>query len=236
VPDEVVTTPFGRFYVDTEDCIGATLKAGTVWDGPGFLQVIAREYGLLGEHGITILDVGANVGGWTVWLAAQGAWRVIAVEPIPLTLGYLRATLDLNKPTCAERVILLPVAAYDQVALLRPVVTPHNLGGGEVLCASTPDGERVTAVPLDRFQWLYGSRVSLIKIDAQGCDGAVIRGLEQTIARDHPVIVFEWEVTLALRLGDTLEATQAWLRDRGYATHEWPSHPNNYLALPEERR
>ncbi len=36
--DEVVTTPFGKFLINPNDCVGTTLKAGTLWDGPGFLR------------------------------------------------------------------------------------------------------------------------------------------------------------------------------------------------------
>jgi FkbM family methyltransferase len=237
--DEVVTTPFGKFLVNPAECIGGTVKAGTVWDGPGFLQVLAKEYGRLGEPGIAILDVGAHLGDWTVWLASKGAWRVVAVEPAPVMIDYLKANLDLNKSTCAESVVLLPIAAYDRSTTLQ-WTEPYsaNDSGGAAL---TPDGTPITegnsrSVParrLDDYAYLFGDRVSLIKIDAQGCDGATIVGLTKTIEKDHPVIIFEWEERLAPPHGYTLQDVYGWLEARGYVVQEWPSHLHNYVALPE---
>jgi FkbM family methyltransferase len=232
MPDEVVQTPFGKFQVNPEECIGGTVKAGTVWDGPGFLQVIAREHGQLGTWGVTILDVGAHLGDWTVWLVREGAWRVVAVEAAPYMIQMFKANMDLNKDVCADRVMLLPYAAYDRTATLtwdQPYVE-RDAGG-----AALTLGEEHGAIParaLDDFQWAYGERVSLIKIDVQGCDFRALLGLEQTITRDHPVIVFEWEPRLMAYHGDTLEETIAWLEARRYTVQPWPSHEPNYLALP----
>lgn len=224
--DEVVTTPFGKFLVNPAECIGATVKAGTVWDGPGFLQVIAREHGCLGEPGVTILDVGAHLGDWTVWLVGQGAWRVVAVEPAP---QRLKANLDLNRDVCAERVIVVPQAAWHTRADLHwtKYWTDQDSGGAALTPVYTRF-DRVSAVDLDAYLPLYGDRVSLIKIDVQGSEGEVLQGLAQTIDRDHPVIVFEWEA------GPVEPITHA-LRAQEYRIVAWPSHPNNYVALPTRR-
>ncbi len=239
MPDEVVSTPFGKFLVNPAECIGATVKAGTVWDGPGFLQVIAREHGRLGEVGTTILDVGAHLGDWTIWLIGQGAWRVVAVEPAPVMVDYLKANLDLNKAICADRVILIPVAAYDRRTMLHWTVpySPQDSGGAALTPVNpTPEaegGDVVQAAPLDDYADLFGQRVSLIKVDAQGADFAALLGLAQTVERHRPVIVFEWEAELAKAHGHTLADCLAWLAERDYRLIEWPSHLNNYLALPE---
>lgn len=237
MPDEVVSTPFGQFLVDPAECIGSTIKAGTVWDGPGFLQVLAREHGQLGVPGVTILDIGAHLGDWTVWLARERAWRVVAVEPAPHMLRMLKANLDLNKAVCADRVVVVPVAAYDRKATLTWTVpySPKDSGGAAL--APPPEGpvlsEHIPAAPLDDYRYLFGDRVSLIKVDAQGCDGAALRGLAATIQIDRPAIVFEWEEHLAPAHGYTLRETQDWLQSLRYHLAEWPSHPNNFLALPE---
>jgi FkbM family methyltransferase len=232
MPDEVVTTPFGQFLVNPAECIGSTVKAGTVWDGPGFLQVLAREHGHLGEPGTTILDIGAHLGDWTVWLASQGAWRVVAVEPAPLMLTYLKANLDLNKAVCADRVVVLPVAAYDRRATLDWTLPydPQDSGGAALTPAEAGPGP-IPAASLDDYAYLWGERVSLIKVDAQGCDGAALMGLEHTIKAHHPALIFEWEERLAPPHGYDLSEIRRQLLLWGYRTHEWPSHASNYVAV-----
>lgn len=234
--DQVVQTPFGKFLVNDQDLIESTLKAGTLWDGPGFLQVIAKQYARLGEAGVTVLDVGANVGSFSVWLAHHGAWRVLAVEPVPGTMQRLKANLDLNRDVCAGVVVPIEVAAYHRCTSLVVVDhDPRNVGGTALRPLDEHEAPTrcIPAVCLDQYQWL-APHVSLIKIDTEGCDGVALRGLEQTIARDHPAIVFEWEATLALPHGYTLGDALAWLRGAwGYTVHEWPSQPGNYLAVWE---
>lgn len=230
--DEVVETPFGKFLIDPADIIGSTTKAGTLWDGAGFLQPIAIEHGRLGERGTTILDVGANIGTFSVWLARQGAWRVVAVEPEPTTMRYLKANLDLNRDVCANVVIPVETAAYDRPCrmVLAAKIDPGNLGGTALI---ERQGGPIAAEPLDCCQHLWGDRLSLIKIDAQGCDGAALMGLQLTLRRHHPVIVFEWEADLAQAHGYTLKQVCAYLEAEGYhAPQLWPCYANNYLVLP----
>jgi FkbM family methyltransferase len=236
--DEVITTPFGKFLIDPADLIGSTLKAGTLWDGPGFLQPIAQEYAALGERGVTVLDVGANQGAFSVWLASQGAWRVISVEPIPETMQRLKANLDLNKEVTANSVVPIEVAAYDRNTRLK-LAAPVDRGntGGAALIPTESGDERsfstVFACPLDEFSWCFGERVSLIKIDAQGCDGRAMLGLALTIIKHEPAIVFEWEEDLARAHDQTLEQVIRWLtQNLNYTVEPWPTHLNNYLALP----
>ena len=42
------------------------------------------------EPGDTVLDIGANIGLFSIWCADRGA-KVVAVEPIPLTFAALSA-------------------------------------------------------------------------------------------------------------------------------------------------
>lgn len=237
--EEVVDTPIGKFLVTRGEIIGETLRAGTVWDGPGFLQVIAKEYALgVDRQGGTILDVGANQGAFSIWCASQGAYRVIAVEPQPTVYQRLVANLDLNKQVTADRVIPLQIAAYDRKCFLAySALDAGNWGGTAFRPVDQADRLRgeVPAVALDQLAWLFADRVSLIKIDAQGCDGRILLGLSATILRDHPAIVFEWEAQLVGAHGVTFEAVVGLLEPLGYAIHEWPTHPNNYLAVQRRR-
>jgi FkbM family methyltransferase len=232
--EEVVTTPFGKFLINPQDCIGTTTKAGTLWDGPGFLQVIAKEYAGFGVAGTTILDIGANIGTFSVYCAGQRAWRVIAVEPVPQTMQRLKANLDLNQGICADVVIPLEVAAYSRREWLRCAAYDADNMGGTALAVQHDvrhDLAPIPGEPIDHYAYLFGTRVSLIKVDAQGCDAQALFGLTGTIEQHHPAIVFEWEADLAAQHSYTLDDLHQMLRTFGYTVWPWPSQPNNYLAL-----
>lgn len=253
--EEVVSTPFGKFLIHPHDLIGETTRAGTLWDGPGFLTPIYHQYAGMGS---TIIDVGANIGAFSVW-ATNLLWRaarVIAVEPIPDTYRLLLANLDLNKHSGADRVIPLNVAAYDQPTTLvlasddeqgQPVAHGDfskigNIGGIALKPHSGPgisssvDGWSVQGMPLDTYSHCFGPRVSLIKIDAQGCDLRAMKGLVKTIQRDRPAIVFEHEEKLSMLHGDTWMDYVTFLRSIRYDWRAWPTHQNNFLATPMRTR
>lgn len=235
--DDVVSTPFGKFLCGTEDLIESTTRAGTLWDGPGFLQPIAEEYGQLGTRGMTILDVGANIGTFSIWLAYKKAWRVVAFEPVGYTMQRLKANLDLNKEVTAGVVIPIEVAAYDHntmLAMAKPLDT-GNIGGTALVEPVGKIGMFLPARKLDEYSHLWQGGVSLIKIDAQGCDGRAIHGLLKTIQRHHPAIVFEWEADLADAHGYSLEATIRTLTQLDYVVDPWPSQANNFLATWRQR-
>jgi hypothetical protein len=129
-------------------------------------------------------------------------------------------------------VITLPYAAYDtSMELELPRVDPGNVGGAALLPRQDASAVCVRAVLLDDYRWLT-TPVSFIKIDTQGCDGSALCGLEQTLRIDRPVVVFEWDETLAKPHLRTLAGTRHFLATLNYTVHEWPSHPGNYLALP----
>lgn len=234
---EVVDTPFGRFQIDPVDIIGSTLKAGTLWDGPGFLQVIAKEYAQFGVKGSTVIDVGANIGTFSVYCAHQGAWRVVAFEPVEdPTYKMLQANLDLNKAFCADAVIPICAAGYGthQFLELAGEIDPGNIGGISLVPHRGFGAKQIPGLPLDHYHYLYGERVSLIKVDAQGCDLQVLRGLERTINRHRPAIVFEWEESLVGPHGDELSDVGRFMEKIRYTHTPWPTHSWNFLALPFE--
>jgi len=227
---EVCETPFGKFLVYPQDLIGRTTKAGTLWDGH-CLAPVALEHARLGEPGMTVLDIGANIGTFSVWLARHGAWRVVAVEPNPDAFRLLWANLDLNKDCCLAHVVPLEVAAWNEYASLS-IVNPcppeedGNIGGHAVVLDTMGP---IRGVPLDSYQWLFGQRVSLIKIDVEGAEGPVLAGLEQTLHRDRPVLLVE---TTAIQQDRCPLRTVA-IR-HGYRWHQWPTLPNNYLLFPQD--
>lgn len=237
---EVVETPFGKFLIHPQDLIGQTTKAGTLWDGH-CLAPIALEHGRIGKEGVTILDVGANIGTFSVWLARAGAWRVIAVEAHPEIMLMLKANLDLNKKFVLEHVIPLELAAYSHHCRLTQGRLDPLEGDGNIGAHYVVEGEYgvpVLGQPLDDYQHLFGQRVSLIKLDIEGSEYRALLGLRQTIERDHPVIVFEWfedRTVLTYTPPGTYAEIVQFLADYGYTVHPWPTLPSNYLALPPRR-
>lgn len=139
-----------------------------------------------------LLDVGANVGVYTVAAAALGAARVVAVEPFEPNVEALRANIALNE--IAERVSVLPFAAsaHDGEGTL--------LFGPEVPGAANqqfiPEGDdigadaqanggrsRIRGASIDELIARGAIPVpSHVKIDVDGSEDGVIAGMADLLS------------------------------------------------------
>ncbi len=178
--------------------------------------------------GDTVIDVGANVGVYTLRLAhlVGPSGRVFAVEPEPGNLALLRANVERNGHT---NVTVLPVAASDHDGELDLSLSPDNQGDHRVIPgAGGRASVRVRAARLDGLLADAGP-VSLIKLDVQGAEGLALAGLERTLARSpDAALLFElwpWGLEAA---GTPAPRLLSWLSARGYtfeALDERNGHP-----------
>ncbi|MCW7536476.1 FkbM family methyltransferase [Aquabacterium sp. A7-Y] len=163
------------------------------------------------------LDVGANVGNHSLFFARRFA-HVIAFEPNPPVVKILEANIDLND---AGNVTVVPVGLADASCNLSFVQdNSGNLGGsGFVAGGAAPRSGRERVLPVrvgDAELRRLGLElpVKLLKIDVEGHELAVLRGLQDRIEADAPLILFE--SNRATGPGGGSEVV-AWLRRRGYA-------------------
>ena len=145
--------------------------------------------------GLVFVDVGAHVGHYTV-RAAKAGCTVYAVEANPESAAQLRLNLMANK---LEGVALWSVAAWDTYSVLefnRDAAYPAFRDGGSSLMPAPEDADRagmgiwVAAVPLDRL--MFGlPAVDLVKIDTEGADLRVLRGMVLSVAKFRPKLIIE---------------------------------------------
>jgi FkbM family methyltransferase len=141
------------------------------------------------------VDVGANLGQTLLKVRALDPDRpYYGFEPHPFCCHYLRELVARNAlRACA----IVPVALADRVT-----VTPLLSTGATDTWATIVDGFRPSArysradpVPVfdgdSVLRQLAAPPVACIKIDAEGAELDVLRGLQQTIARDRPYILCE---------------------------------------------
>jgi FkbM family methyltransferase len=174
-----------------------------------------RELGLLPfivDPDRVALDVGANKGVWTWWLAGLSR-QVYAYEPNPKLFDILRRNVADN--VVAEQ---LALADYNGVSELR---VPHSAKGysnqGASLSEIKVDGAFLgVEVEAKRIDDLDITDVGFIKIDVEGFEYQVMQGALETIARDKPVMVVEIEEVHIKR--DVSEVLR-FVEGLGYETH-----------------
>ena len=148
--------------------------------------------------GPLVLDVGANTGlfSLTAAAAAPGS-QVVAFEPLSRIAKLCRQNVALNPEATID---VVEAAVGDEVG----EVTIHDPGGSQPSSASLVSGfidgptqpVRVPVVTVDRVvseRMTNGvsPEVALVKVDVEGFEAAVFRGMGQTIATHRPSIVAE---------------------------------------------
>ena len=182
-----VDTQVGSLLAHRDDeVITANLIRWGVWEAQEtqFLRTLLRP-------GDTFVDVGANIGYFSVLAAACIGSRgyLIAFEPEPRNLELLR--LNLARHGVRTNATVFALAAYSRPCQMALAVNEANRGD-HLLASHASTGLRVRCVRLDD---VLPRSVDVIKIDTQGFDHDVLAGLSQTIAA-NPALVVLTELSL----------------------------------------
>jgi FkbM family methyltransferase len=136
------------------------------------------------------------MGFYTVY-ACRRARRVLAVEPNPVALAYLKANVALNG---CRNTTIVPKAASDRRGVARLRIPRPGRRGLVPTTASIVWGFEEGALEVDVEADTLDSivdeagldAVDFVKIDVEGAEGLVVRGAERTLRRAGAVLVEIW--------------------------------------------
>ena len=154
--------------------------------------------------GMTVVDVGANVGIYTL-IAARAvapAGKVYSFEPTPRTFAILTDNIQVNGLLESGLIDRRQAAVSDRRGTARLAVYRDNNGHNTLFAGGTgPEFVDVETVSLDDA--LAGvTRVDLIKIDAEGAEALIWNGMSRTLRQNPAVKVFmEFAPSLLHRAG-----------------------------------
>jgi FkbM family methyltransferase len=165
-----------------------------------------REYALLDgflRPGDWALDIGANVGHYTVRMAelVGPAGRVIAVEPIPETFALLAENL---RHSGHANVSLLNCAASERTATVGMEIPRWSDGRENYYQAHVVAGTAGLTILALSIDSLALPAVHLVKIDAEGHELPVLQGMRRLVERDRPVLIVETSG------GETTRLLESW--------------------------
>lgn len=188
-----------------------------------FEPATTRAIERLCQPGMTVLDIGANIGCHTLRMARrvgpQG--KVIAFEPMSWAHTRLQHNLSLN---AFLNVTVEKIALSDENRPEQEVTFPcswplsgvpkdalHPITQGQIM------KDTVDMATLDSYlAGRYIPKVDFIKLDVDGYEAKVLRGARKTLETHHPAMILELGHTLLELAGDHAKNLTGFLSDLGY--------------------
>lgn len=169
------------------------------------------------SKGDCFVDVGAFIGYYSIlareYVGKEG--KIIAFEPNPFNYQKLRKNIELNSFT---NVVAENMALADKEGSLKlfkgKCPTSHSLVPGTQY--TKEDYVTIKAIPFDKYQEEHSVIPKCIKIDVEGAEYYVLKGMERTINTYHPDIILEVHPEHLNNLGLGVEALLTFLEKRGY--------------------
>jgi FkbM family methyltransferase len=139
------------------------------------------------------VDIGANVGSYTILAAKVCGARAIAFEPDPQTNKRLVKNVEINE--IGELVTSVQMAlgdASDTVAFTTGKDTTNRI--------ASADDQDTQQVPLARLDDVLGdARPQLIKIDVEGYESEVLKGASETLRQNELQAIISESTSEAVR-------------------------------------
>jgi FkbM family methyltransferase len=218
-PTAAVKLPFGKIFLDVRDIgIGKPLFLDHKYEPAetAFMERFIRP-------GMVILDIGANIGYFTALATSRlrKSGVIHAFEPDPHNYSLLEKTVaDQN----TNLVHLHHCALGDENGTVELFHSPvDNFGDHRVYGSHSEDHPKV-AVPMkigdDLLASIGTTAIDFIKIDVQGFEVQVLRGLTNTIKSSEKVVLLSevWPSGMTAA-GSSVEEFASLCQSLGFAPH-----------------
>lgn len=215
--------------LNSQDLIQQTILLEGAWDPP-LTQLVQSRLGA----GDVFIDVGAHVGYFTL-LASQRAGptgTVLAIEPNPVAREQLRENVSRSR---LDNVLIEASACGEcRTTVDLHLHTASNSSMASLSTANARGGTTVS-VPCTTLDVLCQERgigrVTLVKIDVEGAELSVLRGMTRILGELRPIIVLELDAQLLAGFGTPLADVLAVFDDFDYVVSPLGGH-SNYVCRP----
>lgn len=150
------------------------------------------------NQGGVVIDIGANIGTFSVYAASKGA-TVYAVEPEPHNLEVLKQNIELNNMN--EKILTFDygISDFDGEAVI------CNSGGGSTI-KDKKEGAKIKIITFDNFIKLNSiDAIDVLKVDIEGSEKELILGASKESMNKCKYITMEFDIRVGKYLGDIVQ-------------------------------
>jgi FkbM family methyltransferase len=166
--------------------------------------------------GATAVDVGANIGYNTVYLARRVGTRgrVVAIEPAADNVRVLRENIAANAlPNVDVHAVAAGPTREVRDLFLRGETSAVNSLFHESVYAAVTGVEKVAVVPVDE---IVDGHADFIKIDVEGAELDALEGMTRLLSHRGVSLVVEWHPRLQEAAGHAADALPRFLLRHGF--------------------
>lgn len=144
--------------------------------------------------GMTIVDVGANIGYYTILsaMSMRGRGSVYSFEPDPHLLGVLHS--NVHASGYSGLITIVPMAASDRHEKAKLFLGTNGTTSLFPVRYEERESVIVEAISLDAyFADLGWPRVDLVKMDIEGAEKLALKGMKELVSRNpHMELIVEF--------------------------------------------
>jgi FkbM family methyltransferase len=215
LPNRDVTVPVFGLQLTVrnprQSIIGLSLFKAGIWEAEVTRFIAGRV-----QPGMNVIDVGADVGYYTLLFAAHVGLhgRVVAFEPIPASKALLDRNIAQN---LLSNVVSCDFALGDQAGCF---VLEAPLNKSRVaLHKGQPEAGDIEIKIRIFDEWRDTMRIGavhLVKIDVEGAELMVLQGMKRTLREDRPALLIEIHPMYLPQFGHSAEDLAMFLEQLGY--------------------
>jgi FkbM family methyltransferase len=206
---KVIDKELGELFFPSGDNVMAPFIASN-----GFWEESEIDWLKENVHvGFRCLNIGANVGYFTIWLSKLSgkSGEVIAFEPNPILIPFLKKNIKKSK---LENIRIFRAAVGDRNGFQWLFLNNKNfgdsrmfdpritIGGGSYTQHGFKEKPKKRLVRILKVDRVINGKVDIVLIDTQGYDHYVLRGMKTIIKRNKPKVLTEFVPQWIIDLGD----------------------------------
>lgn len=195
---------------------GMTGATGNIYTGLHEFEDMAFIMHLLRARD-GFVDVGANVGSYTVLASGAVGANTISIEPVPSTFLHLLDNINLNAISGKVSALNVGVGSEQGVLKFTAVLDTVN----HVVATSEESAETIEVEVKTLDDILEGFEPTLIKIDVEGFETNVIAGARKTLSNPSLLSVIMELNGSGSRYGFDEESLHTVMLDYGFTTFKY---------------
>jgi FkbM family methyltransferase len=173
--------------------------------------------------GMVCFDIGSNVGFFSI-IAARlvgPAGRVVAFEPVAANAAFIRFNARLNR---LDNVAVIEKAVGPTAGVGNFFVARYAGGGALEAAGRPPDYASTRSVDVVSIDGCVSGGLlpvpQFVKIDVEGAEPQVLEGMQQTLQRHRPTVLFEVDGAEPAVVQQRYELCRQNLESNGYEVRQ----------------